>query len=399
MTEQHCDIAILGGGLSGGLIALALAARRPDLKVSILEAAPALGGNHVWSVFDTDLQPGAEALLAPLVTARWEGYDVRFPAHSRQLDTPYATMTSARLDATLRATLPADAIHCNATVVSATPREVRLADGSRFAADAVIDTRGLKDFSAFKGGWQKFVGLHLKLYRPHLLTRPIVMDATVDQHDGYRFVYSLPFNATEVFVEDTYYADGPALDVTSLRQRVLAYAESQGWAVAQVVAEEQGVLPVVAGGDFDTLWPQSGRDMPRAGTRAGLFHPLTSYSVPDAVRFALALADRIDLTSNGLADFSQRWSSKHWKEGSFFRMLTAMLFAAADPDKRYRVLERFYRLDSRLIERFYAGQPTLLDKVRVLAGKPPVPLGRAIGVISGLGNRPAPLQHPRRQEH
>jgi lycopene beta-cyclase len=62
-------------------------------------------------------------------------------------------------------------------------------------------------------------------------------------------------------------------------------------------------------------------------------------------------------------------------------MLDAMLFRAAIPRQRYRVLERFYRLSPGLIERFYAGQSTLADKVRILSGKPPVPLWRAVGVI------------------
>ena len=51
-----------------------------------------------------------------------------------------------------------------------------------------------------------------------------------------------------------------------------------------------------------------------------------------------------------------------------------MLFAAAEPGLRYKVLEQFYTLDRGLIERFYAGRSTLADKARILIGKPPVPL-------------------------
>jgi lycopene beta-cyclase len=58
-----------------------------------------------------------------------------------------------------------------------------------------------------------------------------------------------------------------------------------------------------------------------------------------------------------------------------------MLFKAAEPEERWRVLQRFYRLDPRLIRRFYAGQSTIFDKMRVLTGKPPVPIGRAISAI------------------
>jgi lycopene beta-cyclase len=60
-----------------------------------------------------------------------------------------------------------------------------------------------------------------------------------------------------------------------------------------------------------------------------------------------------------------------------------MLFKAAEPAARYRILERFYRLDPSLIGRFYAGTSTMIDKARVLTGKPPVPIRRAIRALAG----------------
>jgi lycopene beta-cyclase len=58
-----------------------------------------------------------------------------------------------------------------------------------------------------------------------------------------------------------------------------------------------------------------------------------------------------------------------------------MLFRAADPAERYRVLEHFYRLDPALIERFYAARSTMADKLRILSGRPPVPIGRALAAM------------------
>jgi len=124
----------------------------------------------------------------------------------------------------------------------------------------------------------------------------------------------------------------------------------------------------------------------KAGTRAGLFHPLTSYSLPQAVRFAAALAARRDFSAEALAAFSEEQGRKAWNEGAYARKLAAMLFGAAAPVDRYRVLERFYRFDRRLIERFYAGRSTFADKLRIVSGRPPVPLGRAIAALAGSGN-------------
>jgi lycopene beta-cyclase len=42
------------------------------------------------------------------------------------------------------------------------------------------------------------------------------------------------------------------------------------------------------------------------------------------------------------------------------------------------VLEHFYRLPEALIERFYADRLSALDRLRILSGRPPVPLLEAV---------------------
>ena len=73
-----------------------------------------------------------------------------------------------------------------------------------------------------------------------------------------------------------------------------------------------------------------------------------------------------------------------WRRRGFYRLLDRMLFRAAGPPERYKVLERFYRLDPALIARFYAGRSTMLDRMKVLSGKPPVPASKA---AAGLRQR------------
>jgi lycopene beta-cyclase len=67
-----------------------------------------------------------------------------------------------------------------------------------------------------------------------------------------------------------------------------------------------------------------------------------------------------------------------------------MLFRAAEPEARWRVLERFYGLSEGLVRRFYAGRSTLLDKARILTGKPPVPIRRALRELRETGERQTP---------
>lgn len=392
MNETRCDLAILGGGLAGSLIALAFARMRPDLRVVLIEQEARFGGDHIWSFFESDLSEAEQALLAPLIAARWQGYTVRFPAYSRDLATGYASVTSQRLDAVLRSYLPAEALRCGMPVVSATSSRVVLADGSSVSASGVIDARGGAGMPHLRGGWQTFLGQMVKTAHPHGLQRPIVMDASVEQHDGYRFVYVLPFSEDELFIEDTYYADHPRIDRPVLQRRIAGYAASRGWQIERVLYEETGALPVIAGGAFERFWASGDPHLPaRAGTRAGLVHPLTSYSLPDAVRFAVHLCSLDNLGAERLGRISHEWVANHWREGRFYRMLTKMLFGASAPHERWRMLARFYRLPEPLIERFYAGRSTPADKARVLAGKPPVPVLRALAALAGRGRPLADL--------
>jgi len=379
MPSEPPDLIILGGGLAGGLIALALAARRPDLVVTIVEAAETLGGNHVWSFFGSDIGPADRALIEPLIVHRWPAYDVRFPGHSRTIDQTYHSIESEHFDRVVRAALPADAI-IRAVVAAAASTTLSLDDGRTLDAKAVIDTRGAGDLAALSCGWQKFVGQALHLDHPHGLTRPVVMDANVDQSEGYRFVYLLPFGPREIFVEDTYYSDTPDLDAAMLGQRIADYAEAKDWIVASTSRTETGVLPVVMGGEFDSYWPAADK-VARGGVRAGLFQPLTSYSLPEAVRFASWLAALPDFTGPALAKATRAYARRQWRRNAYYRMLGMMLFRAADPPQRYRILERFYRLSPALIGRFYAGRSTFTDKLRILSGRPPVPLGRAFKAL------------------
>jgi lycopene beta-cyclase len=380
---HHCDIAIVGGGLAGGLIALALRKQRPDLDVRIVESGDRLGGNHLWSFFASDVSAADRWLVAPLICHGWTSYDVAFPDHARTLKASYYSIESTRLDAVVRAAMAEGAVMTRRKVLGASARAVVLANGDRIEADGVIDCRGPGDLSRLELGWQKFVGRELALAEPHALKRPLIMDATVAQIDGYRFVYALPFAATRLFIEDTYYSDTPDLDPAALKQRIDAWATAHGVPSGTIVREEAGVLPVAMGGDFEGYWQSGGNSVAKAGMRAGLFHPVTGYSLPDSVRLASIIAQASDLSGLALHDLTHGYARRAWKKRGFYRMLSAMLFRAAEPAERYRILERFYRLDAGLIARFYAGQSSLLDRARVLAGKPPVPIGRAMAAIRG----------------
>ena len=371
------DVLIVGGGLAGSLAAWRLILRRPELRVGLLEAGTTLGGNHTWSLHATDVAPAALAWLDPLVAARWPRHAVAFPSHRRVLDQPYLSVTSARLHAVVRAAL-GERVQFSTAVDTLTPTRVRTADGRNLDARVVIDARGAAPVEV-PLGWQTFLGQEIRCDAPHGLDVPMIMDATVPQVGGFKFVYVLPFAPDRLLVEDTAYADTPGVDTTRARANVAAYAAAQGWRVREVVREESGSLPIPLGGAIDAFWTG---DVPRIGMRAGLFHPTTGYSLPDAVATADLLADALatvnPLDASRVYAEVRHFATTRWQARAFFRMLNRLLFRAAAPEARARVLEQFYRRSPDLIARFYAGQLTAFDRLRVLSGRPPVSLRLAL---------------------
>lgn len=375
------DLILAGGGLASGLVAMRLAQVRPELRVAVVEAGPALGGNHTWSSYAGDLTPAQAEWTAPLFAHRWGAYRIAFPKRARRLAMAYGSVTSERLDSVVRATNASRDWLLDTRVAAVGPEALRLEDGRELRARVVIDARGQVRSDHLDLRWQKFVGQEVELEAEHGLSEPIIMDATVPQLDGYRFVYVLPLTARTLLIEDTYYSDGADLGPDALRARIADYAAGKGWRIVRVIREEAGILPVALGGDIGAFWDEGEPGMPRIGLRAALFHPTTGYSFPDAVRAADLIAGLDRLDAAGVHAAVRRASETLWRERWYYRALNRMLFLAADPAERYRVLERFYGLDEALIARFYAGRSTAADKLRIVAGKPPVPVGRALRAL------------------
>ena len=373
------DLILAGGGLANSLIAWRLRLERPQLRILVLEQGKRLGGNHTWSFHETDLDAAQLRWIAPLVTHRWPRYDVKFPELARTLDGAYASIASHDLARVVEPALGA-ALRCGVWIDEVTPTGVRLADGETLHARAVIDGRGMRASSHLALGYQTFLGQELRLDAAHGLTAPVIMDASVAQQGGYRFVYLLPFGPDRVLVEDTHYVDSAAWEPERLRANIAAYVEARGWRVRDMLREEQGSLPIVLAGDFERYWDEL-QGQPSAGLRAGLFHPTTGYSLPHAVRLAERIAQLPHLAAPSLFAAIRQEARRAWHQQRFFRMLNRMLFLAGRPEHRWRVMQRFYRLPAPLISRFYAGRLNLPDKARLLTGKPPVPVLEAFDAV------------------
>jgi len=377
------DLIIVGAGLAGLLTAWRCLETRAAQNVLILEQKDDYAGNQTWSFHRTDLSAESFEWLRPMVAHNWLAYSVRFPAYERELSLEYCSSNSASLKGAISSLIERGALQIRLNVQTERIERARviLTNGEILAAPAVIDATGFTPSPHRILGYQKFVGHVVRTEKPHGLKHPIIMDATVPQRDGYRFVYCLPYSLDELLIEDTYYEDDASLSENLIAARIDDYAKSQGWTIAETLGREKGVLPITLASDIESqLAAEDGA--PRIGLAGGLYHAVTGYSFANAVRTAMAIGDLPKLTPETLSAAIEKERRGHASRERFFRLLNRMLFRAGKPEKRYAVLQRFYNLSEPLVEKFYAGELTIFQKSRLLIGKPPVPIGGALYNLS-----------------
>lgn len=381
------DLIIVGGGLSGLLTAWRCLDQNPTLSVTIIEKSSALGGDHTWSFNLSDIRPELHNWIKPLIAYQWPQYEVRFPNRKRVLDIPYGSTHSEKLVECVGQYIETGRLKpiLEHEVVSISAHSVTLGNGDIHSAECVLDARGFKPNKETVLGFQKFVGHTIVTPKPHGIKIPIIMDATVEQLGGYRFVYCLPFSDTELLVEDTYYTDGSDIITQEVDARLKTYISTTLNLEAYTLKRrETGVLPLTLAveEEYGTDVTDDGQSPVELGMVGGYYHSVTGYSFPEAVKSACVVSNMIKQNS---PDFCQALRHEmiyhkrdHYYEEKFLRLLNRMLFRAAKPEKRYKVLERFYGLSEGLIERFYRNRLTKMDKIRILSGKPPVPVTKAL---------------------
>ena len=361
------DYLIVGGGLQGGLLALAIRHRQPTSTVALVERDARLGGNHTWSFHSLDVPAEAEDFVAPLIEAEWPAYLVRFPGLSRRVESRYASISSERFARMVAQSLDATGCMCRtgAEVVRMSASGATLADGSTLTGRCVVDARGPSEVLSEGAGFQKFVGIEVETETDWPDALPTLMDATVPQDDGFRFIYALPFSPRRVLIEDTYFSDSPTLDYPALRTRCEDYLAGRG-VRGRIVREESGVLPMPWMRAKPTLRANSAI---QGGYAGGWFHPATGYSLPLAVRFALAVAECVpEAAAEAVGRLAKRMRARQ----RFARFLNRLLFRAVVPDQRWRLFRRLYRaLSADSFARFYALEFTVGDARRMILGWPP----------------------------
>lgn len=377
--RRHVDVLLVGGGLANALIAWRLSQVRPDLRLLLVERNGRLGGERTWFCHAASLAPRALGWLEPLIAHRWRSHAVRFPQYTRVLPGGALAITGERLHDWVTSLAGPEAFRFGCIAEEVHARGARV-DGLRVDADVVIDGRGWPGARGVDVRYRSFVALDLEFDDPHGLTRPLVMDSTVPQVDGFRFVQALPVGPRRLLLEHAHHGERDACSDAASRGALLDYVAAQGWRIANVVGEHAGTLPIALDGDAARFLGR--RDgVARVGLRGAMFHPGSGLTLPDAAQVAAVVAaDPLD-DGPRLAARLRASSIATWRRRAFIRFLNRLLFGAT-PDQRHRAMQRIHRLDAALVARFHAADLRYVDRLRLLTGRPRVSLAHALTCLA-----------------
>ena len=213
-------------------------------------------------------------------------------------------------------------------------------------------------------GFQKFYGLELELEDSSNLPKiPVLMDATIEQIDGFRFLYILPVSQQRLFIEDTRYSQNSDLNEEEYQREILNWVQKSSWTVKSISHVEKGVLPI------PLIKKKESADYRKVGLAGNRFHLITGYSLG-------AITQQLDEMLN-----NEKKSQRFKIQTSIFIILNRLMFWGVDSQDRIKIFKFFYKLPKDTIERFYAGQLKLRDLRAFFSTSPPVSITKAIRII------------------
>ena len=384
--NTHYDLILVGGGLANALIALYLKIHQSKLRVLLLEQSEKLGGNHKWTFHNTDLDVSQYMWLSPLITKSWHFYSVNFPKYSKKVNIGYHFISTEQFHDVLMSELFPN-VQLSCSVKTLLQNQVILENGDVFYAPCILDGRGLPKTLGVPESFKKFVGLDCLLEEKHGLENPIIIDVKLPQtEDGFQYFKLLPLTEERILIECTYYSNSNQFNEEDINLKIKNYLQEKGWKIKSIEHKESRVLPIPLSGHWsDVKSPmnlQGTGEIPCSGVRAGLFQPTTGYSFPYAVRFAEEFGTLAPFQSQKVYHFVQALSKKEWKNGLYFRMLNRLILTTTKPEQSYKIFQTFYKQHENLIGKFYSGQLSKANFLKIFLLRSPVSLLRALKILS-----------------
>lgn len=371
------EYVILGAGCAGLSLCYYLLKQGVTEPILILDQKNEFADDRTWCFWDVEPTP-----FSHLASKRWNSWTLHVDGEKVEQRTtlhPYQCITAADF---YRAALDRIASYKNVTLRLGEPVEAYKEHDDEtyvstlqntYTARYVFDGRGLPPGSPVfeearrRSVWvpQKFLGLRLRSKEPVFdPERCKLMDFSVNQERGLRFVYVLPFSEREALVENVYLSEAE-ISIEGHRSELEEYlAAVYGLSPEDYVVdeEERGYIPMT-----DYAFPRKLGDRAYSiGMLGGQTRPSTGYTFLRIQRYCEALARGV-VSGDGAPGRI---------EASRYKLLDKIFlrFMKEHPEECPAVYSRMFRgLPPDTLVRFLTEKSSPLDELRLILAMPKMP--------------------------
>ncbi len=375
--KSDYEFVILGAGCSGLSLCYYLLEEGVDAPILILDRKRTFEDDRTWCFWDVEPAP-----FTHLALKEWRSWDFASAGGSVTQTTdryPYKYLAARDFYEhvlTRLAESPNVTVRLGEDVGDYTEEngEARVeTSGGTLHSRYVFDGRGLPPGSpvfeeARRGAlWvpQKFLGLRVRAGRAVFDPgRCTLMDFSVDQSRGLRFVYVLPTGEREALVENVYLSEAEVTP-TEHRAEIRAYVKSTHGLASdeyEVLGEERGYIPMT-----DYAFPRRlGERIHNIGMLGGETRPSTGYTFLRIQRYCRALAAAV---ASGVEPPKSHYPCRLDLLDSLF-----LRFVRERPEECPEVYRRMFAgVPPDHLVRFLTEKSTPLDEARLIRALPKAP--------------------------
>jgi lycopene beta-cyclase len=338
-------VIILGGGIWGSLLAWRMHQVLPHLKFKLYEETSDLANYQSVFFRQSDCEE-AFSWIRPLISQSWNQHQIKISGLEKWISNPVHLISSKHLNERIMSALGPQIIKTNNKIST----EIALQEGS-----FVIDARNICHYK--RKAFRKFLSLEIELTHDHNLITPVIFDDRFTQDQSYHYLHYLPLSARKILVKQVWFSKREEMNLEKLHEELNHSLSVMGWNNKRVIKEECGIadLPLSS-----PVIRQEGRVI----NLAGIFHDLTGCPIPTATK----LIDQMVKTSFRFGELKQvvtHFRKDYERNGRFLRLLNQILIN----ENQHQVFKAIYHRPSPLMERFFQGRLSFLDRSRIMAGK------------------------------
>lgn len=365
----------MGGDLTGALLAYRLKKARPYKKVVLIEQNNQIGQNRHWCFHGCELPNTQIGWLRPLLSQTWNLVRINFPDLQKTLRGSFHHLSAATLDKTLRSLLKEDLL-TGQKAEEISSSHVITQCGVTWESPLVLNTVAPK-INTHQGYLESGM-LCLRLKASHHLPFPIAYDAVCPQLEGFRYLSVVPLGGRELFIKDTRFMKKPPDQTASMKSDILSYLYNLNWKTDEILSFSQTVSPLPTKVLPSQIMPLGHNDPAPVGMAANFFN----YALGNSLAASIEIADMIGQSgrwSSSLAKASlKKFEETFVPRQSFNSYVNKLVLQETQPEESYQIWENFFKLPPETLDNFYAGRLSVMEKLKIVTAKSPVPLYRRL---------------------